>query len=155
MAHLKRGFVLFSLRNLLAHVMITNIQCSLGGIFYQRAKNSDKLDKRWPFMFSDIIHSLDLQKITMFGHQFTWLDSRPVCTYEKLDRVLVTTNKEYKFPLASLRALQRINAWSGHAQPLTDFDQTSQSSKHPKFKLELRWLTSEGFADLVKKVWAR
>lgn len=51
--------------------------------------------------------------------------------------------------------MQRINDLSGHAQLLTDFDQTSQSSKHPRFKLELRWLTREGFADLVKKVWAR
>ena len=91
----------------------------------------------------------------MSGRQYTWANNRSVPTFEKLDRVLVTTDWEYKYPLASVRALERIEALSSHAPLLTDFGETPPTSKTPQFKFELGWLTREGFHDLVKKVWAR
>ena len=64
----------------------------------------------------------------MFGRQYTWANNRSVLTFEKLDRVLVTTDWEYKYPLASVRALERIEALSDHAPLLTDFGETPPSS---------------------------
>ena len=64
----------------------------------------------------------------MSGRQYTWANNRSVPTFEKLDRVLVTTDWEYKYPLASVRALERIEALSDHALLLTDFGQPTQSS---------------------------
>ena len=91
----------------------------------------------------------------MSGRQYTLANNRSVPTFEKLNRVLFTTDWEYKYPLASVRALERIEALSDHAPLLTDFGQPIPSSDRHQFKFELGWLTREGFHDLVKKVWAR
>lgn len=39
-------------------------------------------------MFNMIIESLDLREIDLTGRQFTWANSLPVPTYEKLDQIL-------------------------------------------------------------------
>ena len=91
----------------------------------------------------------------MSGRQYTLANNRSVPTFEKLNRVLFTTDWEYKYPLASVRALERIEALSDHAPLLTDFGQPIPSSDRRQFKFELGWLTREGFHDLAKKVWAR
>ena len=46
----------------------------------------------------------------MIGRQFTWANSLPEPTYEKLDRVLMDSDREVKFPMVLVRALQRIEA---------------------------------------------
>lgn len=118
-----------------------------------RKKNNDRFDTRWPFLFNVVIDNLDLRELTMSGRQYTWANNRSIPTYEKLVRVLVTTDWEYKYPLASVQVLERIEALSDHAPLLTDFGQTTPSSNRPQFKFELGWLTREGFYGLVKKVW--
>jgi hypothetical protein len=54
-------------------------------------KNNDRFDERWPFLFNAVIDSLDLCEIEMSGRRFTWANSRRVPTYERLDRVLIST----------------------------------------------------------------
>ena len=93
--------------------------------------------------------------LSLSGRQFTWANNRSIPTFEKLDRVLVTTDWEFKYPLASVRALERIEALSDHAPLLTDFGQAAPTSNRHQFKFELGWLTREGFPELVKKVWQR
>jgi hypothetical protein len=44
----------------------------------------------------------------MIGRQFALANSLPVPTYEKLDRVLMDTGWEDKYPMVSVRALERI-----------------------------------------------
>ena len=51
----------------------------------------------------------------MTGRQFTWANSLPEPTYEKLDRVLMDSRWEDKYPLVTVRALERIEAFSDHA----------------------------------------
>jgi hypothetical protein len=51
----------------------------------------------------------------MTGRQFTWDYSLPVPTYEKLDRVLMDTEWKNKYPMVSVRALERIEKLSDHA----------------------------------------
>ena len=127
----------------------------LGGDFniprYQQEKNNDRFDTRWPFLFNVVIDSLDLRELTLSGRQYTWANNRSIPTVEKLDRVLVTTDWEFKYPLASVRALERIEALSDHAPLLTDFGQPAPSNSRHQFKFELGWLTREGFHELVKK----
>ena len=50
-------------------------------------------------MFNMIIESLNLREIELTGRQFTWANSLPVPTYEKLDRVLASVEWEQKYPL--------------------------------------------------------
>jgi hypothetical protein len=54
-------------------------------------KNNNRFEVRWPFLFNAVIDSLDLREIELSGRKFTWANSRRVPTYEKLDRVLVST----------------------------------------------------------------
>ena len=62
-----------------------------------------------------MIDSLNLREASMSGRQFTWANNRPVPTYEKLDRVLMDTEWELNFPLATVRALERIETLPNHA----------------------------------------
>jgi endonuclease/exonuclease/phosphatase family metal-dependent hydrolase len=43
----------------------------------------------------------------MSGRKYTWANSREVSTYERLDRVLASTEWEERFPLSTVVALTR------------------------------------------------
>jgi hypothetical protein len=88
----------------------------------------------------------------MIGRQFTWANSLPDPTYEKLDRVLMDADWEYKFPMVSIRALERIEEFSDHASILLTTGLPKPPSNH-RFKFELGWLQRDGFHDMVKSVW--
>jgi hypothetical protein len=73
-------------------------------------------------------------------------------TFEKLDRILVSTELEVKHPQVAVRALPR--GISDHAPLLLDKGMPS----HPKangFKFELAWLFKDGFYEKVEEVWQR
>jgi hypothetical protein len=57
-------------------------------------KNKDGYEHRWPFLFNNVIDSLNLRELEMSGRMFTWANSLSNPTYEKLDRVLVSTEWE-------------------------------------------------------------
>ena len=90
----------------------------------------------------------------MVGRQFTWANSLPEPTHEKLDRVLMDTDWELKFPMVSVRALERIEGLSDHA-PILLTTVVPRPQCKPRFKFELGWLHREGFYELVKKAWER
>lgn len=54
-------------------------------------KNKDSYDDRWPYLFNTVINSLDLKELELSGRKFTWALSLPEPTFERLDRVLVST----------------------------------------------------------------
>jgi endonuclease/exonuclease/phosphatase family metal-dependent hydrolase len=54
-------------------------------------KSRGRFDNHWPFLFNAVIDSLDLREVSMVGRLFTWANSLPEPTYEKLDRVLMDT----------------------------------------------------------------
>jgi hypothetical protein len=53
--------------------------------------NNDRYNDRWPFLFNAIIDGLNLRELEMSGRKFTWANALQTPTYEKLDRVLVST----------------------------------------------------------------
>jgi hypothetical protein len=67
----------------------------IGGNFnimrHSKEKNNDRFNDRWHFLFNVVIDSFDLREIELTCHQFTWANSLPKPTFEKLDRVLMTT----------------------------------------------------------------
>jgi hypothetical protein len=67
----------------------------IGGDFNIMRKPEDKssgdFDNKWPSLFNVVIESLDLREIVMTCRQYTWAGSGDNPTYEKLDRVLVST----------------------------------------------------------------
>jgi mannosylglycoprotein endo-beta-mannosidase len=130
----------------------------IGGDFnllrFHHEKSKGHFDGHWPFLFNAVIDSLDLREVSMVGRQFTWANSLPEPTYEKLDRVLMGTDWEDKFPLVSVRALERIEKLSDHAPILLTTGSTRPLGRK-QFKFELGWIHRDGFLDMVKNVWDR
>jgi exonuclease III len=116
-------------------------------------KNNNRFDGRWPFLFNAIIDGLDLREIEMSGRKFTWANSLPIPTYERLDRVLVSCEWEQKFPLTTVDALSR--EISDHTPLLLSTGEETKSGNKSMFKFELGWLLRDGFFDLVSEVWKK
>jgi hypothetical protein len=99
-------------------------------------KGKGRFDDHWPFLFNDVIDSLDIRKVLVIGRQFTWANNLPVPTYEKLDRVLLDSDWEDKYPMVSVRALECIEALSDHAPILmTTGSLRAQCTRRFKFDL--------------------
>jgi hypothetical protein len=65
-------------------------------------KSKGQFDDHWPFLFNVVIDSLDLREVSMVGRQFTWANNLPDPTYEKLDRILMDSDWEDKYPMVSV-----------------------------------------------------
>jgi hypothetical protein len=88
----------------------------------------------------------------MSGRKYTWANALSIPTYEKLDRVLVSTEWEQKHPLATVIALCR--EISDHTPLLINTEGGGINSKNqPLFKFELGWLLKDGFFEMVSDVW--
>jgi endonuclease/exonuclease/phosphatase family metal-dependent hydrolase len=85
-------------------------------------------------MFNAVIDSLNLREIEMSGRKFTWPNHLQNLTFEKLDRVLVCTDFEFKYPHTTVHALTR--EISNHTPLLFNTNNLS-SSYQPQFKFEL------------------
>jgi hypothetical protein len=114
-------------------------------------KNNDKYDDKWPFLFNAIIDGLNLREIEMSGRKYTWANSLQNPTYERLDRVLASTEWEQQYPLATVEALSR--EISDHTPLLLSTGERSHNKGQPLFKFELSWLLKENFSDVVSEVW--
>jgi hypothetical protein len=127
----------------------------VGGNFniirYPSEKSNDRFNSRWPNLFNLTIEILNLKEGAMPGRQFTWASYADVPTYEKLDRVLVRTNWELKFPLALVQALTR--ELSDHTPLLLTMGQQHFKGNSKEFRFELGWLLRDNFFDLVTPVW--
>jgi hypothetical protein len=118
----------------------------LGGDFnilrHAREKNKENFEERWPFLFNCVIDGLKLRELEMSGRWYTWANLLPNPTYEKLDRVLISTEWELTHPLSMVVALPR--AISDHTPLLIDSAQPSSSNNMPMFKFELGWFYGDG-----------
>lgn len=95
-------------------------------------KSSDRYGSRWRWLFNACIKSLNLRELELSSCKFTWANSLIVPTFEKLDRILVTTHWEQKFPLSCVTALTRD--LSDHTPLLLDSGEASHRGNNPLFK---------------------
>lgn len=109
------------------------------------------IDARWAFMFNTIIESLDLREIELSGRKFTWANALPNPTIEKLDQILTSVEWEQKFPLVTVKTLQR--AISDHAPLLVECGEPTLKGNKNVFYFELAWFEREGFLDMVAREW--
>jgi hypothetical protein len=129
--------------------MVGEILTSSGA---QEDKNNDRYCDRCPFLFNAMINNLDLRELEIPGRQYTWANNLQAPTLEKLDRVLVSTYWEFKYPLVTVKVLPRII--SNHSPLLLNMGMSSQHTSH-MFKFELGWLLKDGFYDLVTDICQR
>jgi hypothetical protein len=74
-------------------------------------------------------------------------------TYEKLDRVLVSTDWELQYPNVTVHTLTR--EISDHTPLLVDTRNSPMLNKAKSFKFELSWLLKDGFYEMVAEIWNR
>jgi hypothetical protein len=82
------------------------------------------------------------------GRRFTWANSRANPTYEKLDRILMSTEWEQNFPLSNVIVLSRDISY--HTPLLLDTGRNTSMNIQHLFKFELSWLLRDGFGDMVR-----
>ena len=114
-------------------------------------KNNDRYDDRWPSLFNAVINSLDLRELELSCRKFTWANSLPQPTFEWLDRVLVSTEWEFKFPRATIQALPREITSDDMPLLLSFVDRRGASQ--PIFIFELGWLARVDFWEVVERSW--
>ncbi|WVZ96120.1 hypothetical protein U9M48_041796 [Paspalum notatum var. saurae] len=113
-------------------------------------KSKGNFANRWPFLFNAVIDAYNLRELELSGRQFTWVNNLSNQTFEKLDRILVTTEWETKYPKATVQALTR--EISDHTPLFLNSGDGDSSPPHSDFKFELGWLLREGFFDMG---WAK
>jgi hypothetical protein len=101
--------------------------------------------------FNAIIESVDLRELALSRGQFTWANRRELPTYEKLDRILVSTEWEQKNLLLTVQALSRSG--SDHTPLLLDSEEQSHISYSKNCSFELSSLKRDGFIDIVTQEW--
>jgi endonuclease/exonuclease/phosphatase family metal-dependent hydrolase len=116
-----------------------------------KQKDNDRYSDRWPFRFNAVIFRFDLQEIELSRRQFTWVNSLPTPTYEKLDKVLMTTEWEIKYLLVLVHDLDR--GVSDHTPLLLDTGNATFTGNNRQFKMELSWFTREDFYTRVVEMW--
>jgi hypothetical protein len=87
----------------------------------------------------------------MTGRQYTWAGAGDNLTYEKLDRVLASTEWEINFPLAKVEA--RDQNISDHTPLVVSTGASTHQSRSRPFRFERGWLLKEGFYDMVANIW--
>ena len=90
---------------------------------------------------------MDLREIELSGRKFTWANTFPNPTYEKLDHVLANVEWQQKFSLVTVLALSR--AISYHTPLLVDSGEATHVGNKNTFSFELAWFEREGFLDLI------
>jgi hypothetical protein len=88
----------------------------------------------------------------MLGRQYTWANSLQTPTFEKLDRILISTEWEEKYPTTMVIALFR--EISNHTPLLLNSRDNTTQPGPPMFKFELGWLLRDGFSNMVKQIWS-
>ncbi|PVH35203.1 hypothetical protein PAHAL_7G126000 [Panicum hallii] len=129
----------------------------IGGDFNLLRKSSEKnknnFNPRWPFLFNAVIDGLNLRELELTGRQFTWANSRANPTYERLDRILMSTEWELHFPKSTVVAHSRDI--SDHTPLMLNTGEAQPNVGQPNFKFELGWLMREGFREKVSQIWSQ
>jgi hypothetical protein len=87
----------------------------------------------------------------MTGRQYTWAGAGDNPTYEKLERVLASTEWKINFPLAKVEARD----WniSDHTPLVVSTGASTHQSGSRHFRFERGWLLKEVFYDMVTNIW--
>jgi exonuclease III len=115
-------------------------------------KNHNRYSERWPFLFNSIIDDLNLRELEMSGRKYTWANNMTVPIFEKLDRILMTSEWEEKSPLSMVQALPR--GISDHTPCLLKSGGNTLRAIKPQFKFETGWLLRDGFIDMIRDIWS-
>lgn len=118
----------------------------IGGDFniirFANEKNNDSGVHRHTHLFNSLINSYELREIVMTGGLYTWSNNQEFPVLEKLDRILVSKEWEYIFPLAMVKKLSReVSDYN----PLILCYNELTPTRSIQFRFELSWLQNKEF----------
>ena len=87
----------------------------------------------------------------MSGRHYTWVGAGDNPTFEKLDKVLVSTDWEDKFPLSTVQSRDRDIF--DHTPLVLNTGASTHAPIQRPFKFERGWLIRDGFYDMVVNIW--
>ncbi|KAE8790794.1 hypothetical protein D1007_34782 [Hordeum vulgare] len=113
-------------------------------------KSSSNVDRGRMRMFNDCIGDLALWEIARVGARFTWTNKQEDPIQSVLDRVFVSPQWEFMFPLSSLKVVTRIG--SDHTPlPFSSWEGAAPMTRRSRF--ETFWLEHTGFCELMRERW--
>jgi hypothetical protein len=89
----------------------------------------------------------------MSGGLYTWSNKQKNPTLEKLDRILMSPDWEWLFPLVSVKKL--VKDQSDHSPLLLDTGDNVVLPRNKEFKFDTTWLQNEEFLERVSEIWLR
>lgn len=127
----------------------------LGGDFNLYRFSDEKsggggVDVRRMDAFNLFINQYGLQELFKLGGKFTWTNKQSTPIRSVLDRILVTSMWEQKFPLAIVSSILRIG--SDHCPLLLDTREGGRIHSN-LFRVEMSWFEQEGFKEDLLKKW--
>lgn len=126
----------------------------IGGDFNLVRSTVDKsngiVNFRWVDAFNEWISKWGLIEIDLRNRKYTWTNNQENLIMARIDRVFMSTDFEKVFPLARVKALDRIP--SDHNPLLVDFGDNQFYGKK-RFRFGKWWLQEENFRNVVQKAW--
>lgn len=120
-------------------------------ILSEADKNNDRIDRANLRRFRRTVASLGLQDLHLHSRSSTWSNERQNPTLVRLDRVLVSSDWDVKFPYAHLQGLG--SEASDHC-PLFLQTNLGQRTK-ARFHFELFWPTFDDYEATIAHAWQR
>jgi hypothetical protein len=102
-------------------------------------------------MFNEFINHYKLREIAR-GPQYTWTNNQVNPVLVKLDKFLVSTEWEERFPLCFSKGLTRVG--SDHCPIVLDSGENNLNKSH-YFFFENNWLLHQGFRPLISQKWTK
>ncbi|KAG8067995.1 hypothetical protein GUJ93_ZPchr0005g16224 [Zizania palustris] len=137
-------------------MMFVNHHVVVGGDFNLIRSPGEKskgvVNRNWMDAFNEFINDNGLGELPKSGGKFTWSNRQVNPTREVLDRVLVSNNWVYMFPLALVVVLPCIG--SDHSPLLVDLDKKVCGERH-RFKFDNTWLMMDDFREWVISKWPK
>lgn len=113
-------------------------------------RNTTPTDWRTPLRFSQLISSRGLLNLTLHGRHFTWSNERYDLTMARLDRFLISTDWNLRFPSSTQKALP--NTSSDHCPIMLIAKKGFRKTKF--FRFENLWLRFPALEKVVLQAWS-
>ena len=102
-------------------------------------------------LFRDVLDDCGFVDLSFTGPRFTWSNNRPRdMTWERLDRVVATSDWLLRFPSARVYHLE--GRWSDH-KPIWVSSEPMVLPKRRPFRFEEVWTSDQGCENVIEALW--
>ena len=117
----------------------------------QDEKSNGVINQLWVDAFNDWINRWGLLELKNSSRSYTWFNNQDAPIMATLDRVLVNTVFDQKYPLSNVLVASR--AGSDHVPLIINFGLNHMPKTSP-FRFEKWWLDRPEFPELIRNIWS-